>query len=248
MTATQTQLRRGTESQCEAMVPAEAEVVVDLTNDRLRLGDGLTFGGIPIPNAYDIQNGAFNYASASGTNTLTVGLDPVATAYGIPMTVIFKAANNNTGSVTLNVDGLGAKSVMKASGGAIVNLIAGDIVAGAFYTCRYDGTQFVMEAGGGNVNSVTGSGGVVVSPTTGAPVVSLDTNNSGGVGCIAILRNATGFNISDGATASGSSLRSFKISGSTGFPVENGTPSGTWRNISGGMLLNADWGFFIRTA
>ena len=76
MTATQTQLRRGTKSQCEAMTPAEGEVIVNLTDDRLHLGDGLLAGGHPIPNAHDLQNGAFTTFDAGGTaNDLTLALE-----------------------------------------------------------------------------------------------------------------------------------------------------------------------------
>lgn len=48
MTATQTQLRRGTASQVAGMTPALAEVVVNTTDKQLHVGDGTTAGGVPV--------------------------------------------------------------------------------------------------------------------------------------------------------------------------------------------------------
>jgi hypothetical protein len=44
-TATQVQWRRGTAAQVLAMTPAAGEVVADMTNFALALGDGATAGG-----------------------------------------------------------------------------------------------------------------------------------------------------------------------------------------------------------
>lgn len=259
MTATQTKLRRGTATQCDAMTPAEGELVVDLTNDRPRLGDGLLAGGFSIPNAFDVQNGAFNTVTATGTNTIAVTLAPVPLGYGSTTTVIFKQATTNTGAATLNVNTLGAKALVKVSGGAIVPLIAGDLVAGAYYTARYDGTQFILAAaGGGGVASVSGMDGIVVTPTTGAPVASIDTNNPGGVGTTIFAAYNSGTSLANGATTAGTNLALIQIgtgvSAATGINVSLTT--GTWRNITGVTLAGATGGgsgrvvvgTFIRTA
>jgi len=167
-----------------AMTPAEGEIIYDTTNDRLRVGDGAVAGGFALPNAFDIQKGAFNTVNASGTDTLTVTLDPVPASYTTNMTVHFKAAATNTGAATLNVNSLGAKNIYKASGGALVALGAGDLTIGAFYTVRYDGTQFVLEgaAGGGVTSTAAADASLVVTPTTGAATAKINTNNSLGVG------------------------------------------------------------------
>lgn len=246
MASTQTKLRRGTEAQCEAMTPVEAEVVVDLTNDRLRLGDGTTAGGIIIPNAFDIQKGAFNSGAVTGTNTLTVTLDPVPAGYTTDMEITLKIATTNTTAVTVNVNSLGAKDLQKVDGGALVALAGGDLVSGGYYTFRYDGTRFVMVgASGGGVSSVTGSAGILVAPTTGTPVVSIDTNNALGIGAIAILRN-TSSSIAAGATSTSLNLTTIN---STGSILNSGvTAGGTWRNISGQTVITNAFALFIRTA
>lgn len=249
--STETKIRRGTGAQCDAMTPAEGEIIYDMTNDRLRIGDASVAGGHKLPNAVDIQKGTFYTVNATGTDTLTVTLDPVPASYFTNMTVVFKAAATNTGAVTLNVNSLGAKNVYKASSGALGALAAGDLTIGAYYTVRYDGTQFVLEGSAGGVSAVTGSGGVTVSPTTGAPNVSINTNNALGVGSIALLRNASGSIINANATIAGSNLRKLYIT--TGLAIAADTSvSGTWRNISGVDLTSAfgdgAGGLFIRTA
>ena len=50
-------------------------------------------------------------SSVAGTNTITATGTPTITAYTDGQMFIFKAASANTGSVTLNVDGVGAKSL-----------------------------------------------------------------------------------------------------------------------------------------
>lgn len=252
MTATQTQIRRGTEAQCDAMTPAEGEVIADLTNDRLRLGDGLLAGGHKIPNATDIQRGSFNTVSASGTNTITVTLDPVPSAYFNNMTIVFKAAATNTTAVTLNVNSLGAKNIYKASGGALVALASGDLIIGAYYTVRYDGTQFVLEGSTGGVSSVTAAdASLTISPTLGAVVAGINTNNSLGVGAYALCKCNTS-SLANGATTAGSNIQVVSINyssvwGNSSWSIGS-SPSGTWRNVSGSSLNSGQIGMFIRTA
>ncbi|MFC3638237.1 hypothetical protein ACFONL_12785 [Camelimonas fluminis] len=89
-----------------------------------------------------VQSGKWNYAIAAGTaNALTVTLDPAPASYaaltGAPIRI--KVAANNTGAVTLNVNGLGAKAITRADGTA---LAANDLVAGAILDFVYDGTSF----------------------------------------------------------------------------------------------------------
>ena len=77
----------------------------------------------------------------SGTDTITATLATTTlTAYANLQTFRFVAAGaNTTTSVTLNINGLGAKSVTKNGSTA---LSVGDIPSGAVVTVTYDGTQF----------------------------------------------------------------------------------------------------------
>lgn len=53
--ARQVKRRRGTESENNVFTGAEGEIVVDTTNHRLRVHDGATVGGFPLPNMNDIN-------------------------------------------------------------------------------------------------------------------------------------------------------------------------------------------------
>ena len=77
--------------------------------------------------------------SVSGADTITGSLTPALAAYAAGQMFYFVAAGNNTGAVTLNINGLGAKSVTKNGTTA---LSAGDIKSGQTVAVIYDGTQF----------------------------------------------------------------------------------------------------------
>lgn len=180
MTATQVQRRRGTQAQCDGMTPAEAEAVIDLTNDRWRIGDGLTAGGIHVPNFNDIRRLAGNTGTVGGTgNAITLTNYPALGAYATYVSFRFIAANSNTGATTLNVDGLGTRNIVKVSAGSIVSLGSGDIVAGGVYEVTYDATntRFILlniapissvSVGQGDIRNATGSFSTTINvPTSG---------------------------------------------------------------------------------
>jgi len=80
----------------------------------------------------------FPSGTASGTDTYTVtitGIEAYITL--LPVAVLF--TNANTGSSTINVNSLGAKTLKKA---VSTNLTAGDILAGEIKLLIYDGTNF----------------------------------------------------------------------------------------------------------
>jgi len=97
----------------------------------------------------------YNFAVAGGAaNTYSVTLSPPATGYTVGMEISFKAANTNTGSSVVNVNGLGNKSIVTITGAAVG---AGQVqrIAKAIY----DGTAFVLisadtSGGAGSTSSV----------------------------------------------------------------------------------------------
>ena len=93
--------------------------------------------------------------SVSGSNTITATLTPAITAYAAGQTFRFVVATTNTSTVTININGLGAKNLTK--NGTTV-LSSNDLVAGATVQITYDGTQFQVSSGigsgGGAVNGV----------------------------------------------------------------------------------------------
>lgn len=110
----------------------------------ISLPDGRVFeriGGTYVEKlALDAQSGKWNYALAGGTaNALTATLIPTPAALVAGMVVRLKVATTNTGAATLNVNGLGAVSILRGSGDA---LDAGELVAGDVVSFIYDGAAF----------------------------------------------------------------------------------------------------------
>lgn len=95
-----------------------------------------------------IQSGTEKWLTVTGTDTYTGSVTPALTAYAAGNTFNFVVPNTNTGASTLNIDGLGAKSITRNGSTA---LVAGDLVANSVATIVYDGTRFQVE----NSNSVT---------------------------------------------------------------------------------------------
>lgn len=84
-----------------------------------------------------------NYAAdAQASDTYVITLAPALLAYSAGLEITFKANTANTGAATLNVNGLGAKTIVKAVSTALAN---NDILAGMFCKVIYDGTNFVLQ-------------------------------------------------------------------------------------------------------
>ena len=89
-------------------------------------------GAIPVSSNYI----SANYYEASGITAIT--------AYTSGMTIILAVDTTSSGTVTLNINALGTKSVTKVdSSGAIINLTGSDLVKGRKYLFVYNGTQWV---------------------------------------------------------------------------------------------------------
>ncbi|MFK9097914.1 phage tail protein [Pseudomonas guariconensis] len=88
---------------------------------------------------------------AAGTaNALALTLkhaEATLTAYAAGQRFQFKATASNTGPVTAKIGGLAAVAVKKSEGGGLVDLVGGDIRAGALYDLNYDGTYFQLGGG-----------------------------------------------------------------------------------------------------
>lgn len=96
------------------------------------------------------QSGAEIFgADAGATDAYAISLTPAITSYVTGQMVNFTANTANTGAATLNVNGLGAKTIKKQYN---QDLATGDILAGQIVTVVYDGTNFELQ-------SLPGSGG-----------------------------------------------------------------------------------------
>ena len=112
-----------------------------------------------LPTEIQLKEGRIRYAVDTGTADAYIIALPYTPTLTDGFNFIWKATNANTGAATLNVNGLGAKSIILASGGA---LISGDIVANQQLWCSYEsvGDNFRLlsqssSAGGGGGNAAT---------------------------------------------------------------------------------------------
>ena len=131
-----------------------------------------------------IQSNTDKLVTVSGTDTLTGSVTPALTAYAAGNLFSFVVANTNTTAVTINIDGVGSKSITRTGSTA---LVAGDMVAGQVALIEYDGTRFQLLNGNSFTNlNVSGNetiggtltyGGVTLTAAvTGTGKMVLDTS------------------------------------------------------------------------
>lgn len=91
-----------------------------------------------------VQNGTYNFAGAGGSGAAyTLDLAPDLTAYAQGQVFWFFAFTNSSSTTpTLNVNGVGAKTIKRPDLSA---LAIADIVGGRTYCVAYDGTDFLLQ-------------------------------------------------------------------------------------------------------
>jgi hypothetical protein len=90
------------------------------------------------------------YASATGSaNAYVATLNPALSAYAEGVSLRLKINVANTGASTVDVNGLGAKSIKKSNGNDVAS---GNLKVGVIYTLAYDGTSFILQGEGGSGN------------------------------------------------------------------------------------------------
>ena len=139
-----------------------------------------------------LQDGGHLYAADSGAaDAYVIAPSPSIGAYAAGQRLYFLAANTNTGASTINVNGLGAKSIVKNVASA---LEAGDIIANGIYEITYDGTNFQLE--NPPLTRDYGSTGIqadVVAESTSAAGVTADSVllKDGGITTTALISGTT---------------------------------------------------------
>lgn len=121
---------------------------IDAEFDALEVEDALNLKSATAATTYvtkvQEQNGTHvTLGSVSGTDTITASASPALTSYVAGQTFRFISAGVNTGPVTININGLGAKSITKSGTTA---LTINDIPAGAVVQITYDGTRFQLSS------------------------------------------------------------------------------------------------------
>lgn len=136
-------------------------------------------------NGSRVIEGTLNYCADAGANdTYACSLDPAIVAYTTGAVYYFKANTANTGSATINLNSIGAKTIKKAQGGVTTDLSDNDIRVGQLVVLQYDGTNDIMQmqstlgnapVGVGTVTSVTANSAseLSIANTTTTPVISV---------------------------------------------------------------------------
>lgn len=122
--------------------------------------DQLTAAGVPL-------------ITVAGTaDAITGTITPSLTAYTTGGVFSFVVGSTNTTAVTLNIDGLGVKSVTRTGS---VALVAGDMVTGQVVLVEYDGTRFQLINGNNlRVAGTTSGIATIVTPAVaGTPTITL---------------------------------------------------------------------------
>lgn len=165
-------LRRDTYATLLGVTGSEDEIGYASDKGRLVFFDGVTAGPTFIlPTVTDVLLNNFTVAVCSGTDTLTASLLKAPAAYATYMQVLIIPANDNTGAVTLNLNGLGEKDVKKMGASGLAALDGGDLKAGGAYPAVYDGTRFIV------IGGTAGSGGgswVPINTTTASGASAVD--------------------------------------------------------------------------
>jgi hypothetical protein len=97
-----------------------------------------TYDNIPAIDDPTVFN---NLITVTGTNDLIGTSVPPYTSYVAGMTLSFIPVATNTGAVTIDIDGLGAKNIFVGNASA---LTGSELVAGQIANLEYDGTRFQL--------------------------------------------------------------------------------------------------------
>ena len=171
-----------------------------------------------------LQAGGTTFLTAAGTDTITATASPALTAYATGNLFTFVVAVTNTGAVTLNIDGLGAKAVTRDGTTA---LAANDLVATEVVIVGYDGTRFqVLNPNAATNYRVSGTLGV-----TGVATFSADPLFNS-TGAILVSKGNTAARPISPTLASGM----FRFNTTTSeFEGYNGT---AWASVGGAAITN----------
>ena len=193
--ANKIQIRRGLKANLPALDVGEPA----LCTDTKEVFIGNTGGNVPLINKgamdehlkdYTLQ---VPYAQAVGSaNAYTASLTPALTAYTEGVAIAVKINATNTGASTININGLGAKSIRDPRGNT---LPAGKLTAGSIYTVRYNGTNFILQGEGA-------SGNATASDLLSGKTASTDAGDITGT-----MANRAGHVTAESSSVSGTTLR-----------------------------------------
>lgn len=127
----------------------------------------------------DLIKNAGDYETAGGTaNAITLAIDAQYVAYAAGDVVKFEVASENTGSVTININGIGAVGLLKANG---LSLNPGDLKVDMQIIALYSGSYFqvVSQTGNYNDNGISATAGENVDGSSTPQAVHISDGTNG---------------------------------------------------------------------
>lgn len=119
------------------------------------------------------ESGITSLTNVQGANTITAEGVPTITAYVDKETYIFKIVNAPTGAVTLNIDNVGAKSIVKDSGQPIIN---SDVLANQIWAVTFNSTNDNFELQSSTSNVVDFYEGTAIASAATTDIWATDGN------------------------------------------------------------------------
>lgn len=139
-----------------------------------------------------------DYAADSvGTDSYAITVSPTISAYVTGQVFVFKAGTANTGTASLNVSTLGAKTIKKDSSS---DLETGDILANQIVTVIYDGTNMQLQSKTSKTYIATGVYSFGGDGSDGALNVTSGTTTIDLASASIVTKNYSSINVSAGAT------------------------------------------------
>lgn len=176
---------------------------------------------LPAADANAIVKVAGLYAASSaGNDTYAITVSPAPDSYATGDVWRFKADVANTGAATLNVNGLGAKTIKK---NVTEDLVTNDIKANEIVEVIYDGTNFqlvthsrllgnyISSGSGDNSTPVAVPAGTKMVIVTAGGAVSAGSGNSVRGQCILMEQGMVSQQLAFGEQNASSSTASFTI-------------------------------------
>lgn len=168
-----------TQFKCSKIVPYSGTLVTLNGNN---LAVGASTDAAHAVNSSQIQSGALTYILTAGTqpNYTATFANPIL-AYTTGMRIDFRCHSTySSGTATLNINGLGAKNLIKSFGGTVA-LSIGELQNGGLYTAVYDGVSFALVNRSfsvtGTTPTLTGSGGMVPTNVVYSYFDTVQTNH-----------------------------------------------------------------------
>jgi hypothetical protein len=127
----------------ETVAGKAEEATQTQTDDADETGEtGAKLFSTPLKTARSVQKNAWQYIADTGAaDAYVADLDPAPTTYAEGLELFVKISATNTGACTINVNSLGAKSIVTKAGAAP---LAGDLPEDAIVHLVYNGTEFQL--------------------------------------------------------------------------------------------------------